>query len=87
MPGIVVIGSGVVGLSTALMLAGAGHDVTVLERDAVPLHVHLLDGEPLTGPAGRGWTRPSRAGLPRSPPARWQRWQRHCCTTPIGSGP
>jgi 2-polyprenyl-6-methoxyphenol hydroxylase-like FAD-dependent oxidoreductase len=33
MAGIVVIGGGVVGLSAALMLAGAGHEVTVLERD------------------------------------------------------
>ncbi len=29
----IVIGGGVVGLGTALMLAGAGHEVTVLERD------------------------------------------------------
>lgn len=33
MPGIVVIGGGVVGLSMAMMLAKQGHEVTVLERD------------------------------------------------------
>ncbi len=33
MPKIVVIGGGVVGLSAALMLASAGHEVTVVERD------------------------------------------------------
>jgi 2-polyprenyl-6-methoxyphenol hydroxylase-like FAD-dependent oxidoreductase len=33
MPGIVIIGAGVVGLGTALLLAKDGHQVTVLERD------------------------------------------------------
>ena len=31
---IVIIGAGVVGLGTALLLCGDGHEVTVLERDA-----------------------------------------------------
>jgi 2-polyprenyl-6-methoxyphenol hydroxylase-like FAD-dependent oxidoreductase len=34
MPRIVVVGGGVVGLSTALMLARQGHDITVVERDS-----------------------------------------------------
>jgi 2-polyprenyl-6-methoxyphenol hydroxylase-like FAD-dependent oxidoreductase len=33
---IVVLGAGVVGLGTAMLLAKDGHDVTVLERDATP---------------------------------------------------
>jgi FAD dependent oxidoreductase len=36
MAGIVIIGAGVVGLGTAILLAGDGHQVTVLERDPAP---------------------------------------------------
>ena len=34
---IVVVGAGVAGLGTALGLGRAGHEVTILERDATPL--------------------------------------------------
>src|SRR5688572_15386626 len=34
---VVVVGAGVAGLGTALALGRAGHDVTVVERDATPL--------------------------------------------------
>ena len=34
---VVVVGAGVAGLGTALSLGRAGHDVTILERDATPL--------------------------------------------------
>jgi 2-polyprenyl-6-methoxyphenol hydroxylase-like FAD-dependent oxidoreductase len=37
MPTVVVAGGGITGLSTALMVARAGHQVTVLERDATPV--------------------------------------------------
>jgi 2-polyprenyl-6-methoxyphenol hydroxylase-like FAD-dependent oxidoreductase len=33
---ILVLGGGVVGLYTAMLLARQGHDVTVLERDVAP---------------------------------------------------
>lgn len=36
MAGIVVVGAGLCGLSTAIMLAGDGHHVTVIERDPAP---------------------------------------------------
>jgi phytoene dehydrogenase-like protein len=34
---IVVVGAGVCGLASATLLAGDGHDVTVLERDDAPV--------------------------------------------------
>src|SRR5881392_3614445 len=34
---VVVVGAGVAGLGSALLFARAGHDVTLLERDATPL--------------------------------------------------
>jgi 2-polyprenyl-6-methoxyphenol hydroxylase-like FAD-dependent oxidoreductase len=41
MPRIIVLGGGVAGLASALMLARDGHDVTVLERDADPVPATL----------------------------------------------
>jgi 2-polyprenyl-6-methoxyphenol hydroxylase-like FAD-dependent oxidoreductase len=43
MPQIIVMGGGVCGLATALMLARDGHDVTVLERDDGPVPATLDD--------------------------------------------
>ena len=37
MADVLIIGGGVCGLGTALLLARDGHDVTVLERDAAPV--------------------------------------------------
>ena len=50
---ILVLGGGVVGLSTAMMLARQGHSVTVLERD----------GEPLPGSPAEAWQSWERRGV------------------------
>jgi len=47
---ILVLGGGIVGLSTAMMLARRGHDVTVFERDSKPLPASPED-------AWQGWER------------------------------
>ncbi len=55
MASIVVCGGSMIGLSTAMMLAKDGHDVTVLERDPAPLPA---------SPAG-AWTSWPRPGVPQ----------------------
>jgi 2-polyprenyl-6-methoxyphenol hydroxylase-like FAD-dependent oxidoreductase len=65
---IVVLGAGLTGLAVALLLAGDGHEVTVLERDpAEPVG----DAEDLW----EGWQRPgvSQFRLPHVMAARWRR--------------
>jgi 2-polyprenyl-6-methoxyphenol hydroxylase-like FAD-dependent oxidoreductase len=51
---ILVLGAGLTGLTTAMLLARDGHDVTVLERDADP---------PPGAPAESAWTGWDRAGV------------------------
>lgn len=53
MPRIVVIGGGIVGLSTAMILAKQGHEVTVLERD----------GSDLPGSPDEAWQAWDRHGV------------------------
>ena len=36
MPRVIVVGGGLIGLATSLLIAKQGHDVTVLERDPEP---------------------------------------------------
>ena len=59
---IVVVGAGVAGLGAALALGRAGHEVTVVERDATPLPAGPRRGV-LVGPARR----PAGAPQPRLP--------------------
>ena len=51
---ILVLGAGLTGLTTAMLLARDGHDVTVLERDAA---------EPPPTARRRAWTGWDRAGV------------------------
>jgi 2-polyprenyl-6-methoxyphenol hydroxylase-like FAD-dependent oxidoreductase len=53
MPSIVVLGAGVCGLASAMLLARDGHDVTVLERDP----------EPAPATLDEAWERWSRGGV------------------------
>lgn len=53
MPRILVVGGGVIGLSTAMMLAQQGHDVTVFERDS----------ESVPGSPEDAWHRWERRGV------------------------
>jgi 2-polyprenyl-6-methoxyphenol hydroxylase-like FAD-dependent oxidoreductase len=52
---ILVLGAGLTGLTTAMLLARDGHDVTVLERDAAE--------PPAEAPAASAWTGWDRAGV------------------------
>ena len=51
-PRLLIIGGGICGLGTALLLARDGYEVTVLERDDSPLPASAHD-------AWEGWNRPS----------------------------
>ena len=53
MPTVIVLGGGIVGLSTAMMLERQGHDVTVFERD----------GEPLPSSPAEAWSAWGRRGV------------------------
>ena len=50
---ILILGGGVIGLSTAMMLARQGHSVTVFERDS----------EPFPGSPGEAWQAWERRGV------------------------
>jgi len=50
---IIVLGGGIIGLSTGMMLGRQGHDVTVLERD----------GDPLPSSPGEAWSAWGRRGV------------------------
>jgi 2-polyprenyl-6-methoxyphenol hydroxylase-like FAD-dependent oxidoreductase len=51
MPSVIVVGGSIAGLTSGLMLARAGHEVTVLERDAAPVPQDVEEAA--------GWIRPT----------------------------
>ena len=56
MAGVIVIGGGMGGLSTALLLAGDGHEVTVLERDfAVVPDQFVTEGDTVVALGNYTW--------------------------------
>ena len=67
---ILVLGGGIVGLSTAMMLTRRGHDVTVFERDSKPLPASPEDA----------WQRWERRGVAqfRQPPSSVERLDENC---------
>jgi glycine/D-amino acid oxidase-like deaminating enzyme len=67
---ILVLGGGIVGLSTAMMLARRGHDVTVFERDSKPLPASPEDAWQGVGKKRR------RSVPPASLPTTAQRYKR-----------
>jgi D-amino-acid dehydrogenase len=61
---IIVLGGGVIGVSTAWYLAAAGHEVTVLERrEAAGLETSFANGGQISAGHAEPWAKP--AALPK----------------------
>jgi D-amino-acid dehydrogenase len=78
---VVIIGAGVIGLTSAFFLKQRGHDVTVIERDAGPgLETSFANGALLTPSMAEPWNAPGcwrvlLASLGRSDAAMQLRWR------------